>query len=244
MSLKLISLNIYGNRFLDRQVVFFQKEQPDVLCLQEVFEQDLPLFEKALGMKSAFIALGHINEENKYGDAPRGPWGIAILSSFPMDNVQHSFYQYERAEDSLFPILGGPETLARALLWVNIFKDNVTTTVATTHFTWAPDAKPTDLQFESLNVLLPLLNGIPEFVLTGDFNAPRGYAIFDKIASLYTDNIPKDVTTTIDQNLHRVKGLQLVIDALFSTPQYSVDQVRVIDGVSDHCAVGATITRK
>lgn len=244
MSLTLISLNVYGNRFIDRQLAFFQKENPDVITLQEVFEQDIAIFEKALGMKGVFVALGYINEENEYGDAPRGAWGIAILSKYPMDNVQHSFYQYEKAEDSLFPMKGGPDTLARALLWANIHKDEHATTIATTHFTWAPNAQPTDLQRETLKALLSILDGIPQCILTGDFNAPRGYEIFDTLASRYTDNIPKNVTTTIDQNLHRVHGLQLVIDVLFSTPSYAVDQVRVIDGVSDHCAVMGTITRK
>lgn len=234
--LKLISLNIYGDRYLDRQIEFFQREQADVICLQEVFAIDLPIFEKSLGMVSSFVSLTDIREENEFGDAPRGKWGIAILSRSALATVQTAFYQYESAEESLFPSKGKPDTCARAILWADIQKENRVYTVATTHFTWAPDENPTPVQLEALAKLQKILQRIPKLVLTGDFNAKRGYPIFDSLARELKDNIPNTVSTTIDQELHRKKGLQLVIDGLF-TRGHTARNVRVVSGVSDHCAI-------
>ena len=71
----------------------------------------------------------------------------------------------------------------------------------------------------------------------GDFNAPRGGEVFDQLASHYSDCVPPEITTTIDQELHRAKGLQYVVDSIFSTDQYRLEDVRVQSGVSDHCAL-------
>jgi hypothetical protein len=73
--------------------------------------------------------------------------------------------------------------------------------------------------------------------MCGDFNAPRGRLIFDRIATKYKDNIPPYVTTTIDKNIHHAGDLQLVVDGLFSTSKYEVRSVQVLDGLSDHCAI-------
>ena len=94
---------------------------------------------------------------------------------------------------------------------------------------------------QDLKVLFELLENIPEFILCGDFNAPRGTAIFDSIAEKYKDNIPQDISTTIDKNLHKAGDLQLVVDGLFTTPEYKVDSIKILDKLSDHCAILATI---
>lgn len=80
-----------------------------------------------------------------------------------------------------------------------------------------------------------------DFVLVGDFNAPRGGPIFDRLAAVYTDWIPHEVRTTIDPVLHRAGDLQIVVDGLFSTSSYRASGVEVLCGVSDHCAISARI---
>lgn len=72
-------------------------------------------------------------------------------------------------------------------------------------------------------------------------NAPRGREIFEKFSEKFTDNVPEEVTTTLDQNIHRVKGLQLVVDGFFSSKNILVQDVKVCDGVSDHKTVLGSI---
>lgn len=90
-------------------------------------------------------------------------------------------------------------------------------------------------------ILLKFLSEIPEFILCGDFNAPRGGIIFDTIASKYKDNIPSEINTTIDKNLHKAGDLKLVVDGLFTTPSYQITSIKIIDSLSDHCAILANI---
>jgi hypothetical protein len=47
--------------------------------------------------------------------------------------------------------------------------------------------------------------------------------------------------TSLDQNLHRVKGLQYMVDGCFSSGDVNVTSVKLCDGVSDHMAVVAIV---
>ena len=55
----------------------------------------------------------------------------------------------------------------------------------------------------------------------------------------------QDVKTTIDNQLHRSDDeIMVVVDGFFSQPEYEVDQVRVVPGVSDHMAIIGEVERK
>ena len=99
----------------------------------------------------------------------------------------------------------------------------------------------TAFQLEDVENMLALVKGLGEIVLVGDFNAPRGGETFSRIAKHYKDNIPAKYATSIDQHLHKVKGLQYMVDGLFTTPAYSASDVKLVDGVSDHMAIVANM---
>lgn len=55
---------------------------------------------------------------------------------------------------------------------------------------------------------------------------------------------PPEITTTIDSATHYSgKKLELVVDNIFTTPEYRVNNIRVITGVSDHCAVSGEVEK-
>ena len=58
------------------------------------------------------------------------------------------------------------------------------------------------------------------------------------------DHLPATVTTTLDAKFHYAGALELVVDTIFATPEYSVDDVKVLEGISDHKGILATIARK
>ena len=74
-------------------------------------------------------------------------------------------------------------------------------------------------------------------------NAPRGNETFSRLEEKYKDNIPREYKTSIDQNLHKVKGIQFMVDGLFTTPVYKASNVKLVDGISDHMAVVAEINK-
>jgi hypothetical protein len=80
-------------------------------------------------------------------------------------------------------------------------------------------------------------------VLTGDFNTPRGYELFDALAAKYHDNIPTGTPTTIDGTLHKAGPIPFVVDGFFSSPSYTVSEVVLYDHESDHLAVTGTVAK-
>lgn len=242
MAIKLLSLNIEGDNHYERVFPFLLTEQPDVVCVQEFFLDDLPLFEEKLSMQGYAVGMWTCSQENDARISKRGLMGVAIFSKLPMNNPGHQWYV--GGEDRIIEMFvpeNSPETVSRALVYADVLKDGQLFRIATTHFTWSPGGSVTAVQQEHLDRLLPILKSIEPVVIVGDFNAPRGKAIFKTLAARYTDNIPASITTTMDQHLHRMPGLQFVVDVLFTDSHYVATDVQVVDGVSDHCAIVATI---
>lgn len=234
-SIKVISLNIERDKHLDLLIPFFQKEKADVLLLQEVLEENLGFFQKKLGVNYVFVPLCKLN-------LPEGikPAGIATFSKTKIIKSKISHYA---GNPKLLPIVRdhGLRKMNRAFLTTWLSKGQQSFCLINNYFTWTPNGDPNTRQKTDIKKLLRLLSGIPEFVMGGDFNAPRGKKIFDTLAATYKDNIPKNITTTIDKNLHYAGNLQIVTDGLFSTNNYEVKDIRIINGVSDHCAIAGII---
>jgi len=111
-------------------------------------------------------------------------------------------------------------------------------TLLQTHFTWTDHGLPDERQEQDIKMLMAELSLVPQFALFGDFNAPRGRNyIWDVVARVYRDNIPSDVVTTLDTQLHRVGHLPRVVDMCFTTSTHEVDSVRLVSGLSDHQAI-------
>jgi exonuclease III len=261
--MKFIALNIEKNKHIEVVLEFLKKEKPSVVCIQEIFLNTFEIFKKELNMFGVFCHLKMYKDENStlYSE------GIAIFSLFPIINC--NIFQYSDNDNivdttSSFDVLPEDEKhkrninkeYNRKLLVVEIEKDNKKWSIATTHFTWAYygyvdkdskrfiwDIKEVFLkeQKNDLDRLLKILDNLGEFIFTADLNAPRGGIIFDTIAKRYKDNIPDEYKTSIDQNLHRVKGLQLMVDCLFTTINYKADNVRLVDALSDHMAIVADV---
>lgn len=239
MPLKLISLNIEGNFHLDKVIPFLVQESPDVICLQEVFKTNLSLLENKLSMRAHFYPMADVDKPHPLNFPQLGKIGLAILTHLPSSPPKHQHYKKSRSQ---LPFIGYQSDLEnRLVLWTTLKKDRQNFTIATTHFTWAMPNDADKNQAPSLKKLLKILKTIPEFILCGDFNAPRGQKTFDCLATHYQDNIPLHITTTIDPQLHRKKNLKLVVDGLFTTPHYSTKNVKIQSGLSDHCAIIANI---
>jgi endonuclease/exonuclease/phosphatase family metal-dependent hydrolase len=235
-TLKIVCINVERDKHYDRIIAFLKEKKPDVILLQEVFIKDLPYFEQVLNMKGVYSIL------NSFQGVENSDSGLVTLSSLPMTKKKSLYYRGEENSPPAIRIgFKEGDLIARSLLVTEYLKDKQTYTVINTHFTWTPDGHPTDKQYEDIDKMLHHLAEIPEFILCGDFNAPRGGPIFEKISTLYKDNIPSSVLTTIDKNLHKAGDLQLVVDGVFTTPQYEVESLDIISGLSDHCAIIAAV---
>lgn len=231
--IKLLCLNIEGKRHLERIVPFLRNNHFDVVMLNEVFEDDIPLF-------SDLLATNYIFAPALTKSGVR--WGNLALCMLP--DHKYSKTYYVGSEESIKEYDHSvPFDQCKSFVGIEFTADNRDYRLLSTHFTWSPKGEPSDLQREELRYLYGKLDELPHFVISGDFNTPRGTEIFDNLASKYKDNIPPEVTTTIDGNFHKAGHLPYVVDGLFSTDDYLIQNVKVIDGLSDHCAVTAEIER-
>lgn len=239
-TLKIVSLNIEGDKHLDTVTSFLALEHADVVCLQEVYEKDLAVLKEVAGQHSLFVPFTEKQEEH---DRPL-PWGMAVFSPDPLREIETVHYFGTETSLPTFQEERIAETINRALLVIEIKKEGVPFTIGTTHFTWTPDGQADDRQRNDLEKLFAALEKYPEIVLCGDMNAPRGRETWERIAKRYVDNIPPYIESTLDPIYHRAPSLRYVVDGLFSTCGYTVSDVAIRHGLSDHCAIVGHVSMK
>lgn len=243
--LRLVSLNVERSNHLERVLPFLEHVGADVICIQELCERDISRFESSLGMRAVYAPVGlHPADPPEEGAVMTG---IAFFSREAPLSIREIYYKGDRTQAETAP---AHRTATDApLLCADVVREGTTYTVLSTHFTWTPDGRASDEQRADIRQLLKSLSDEGEFVLCGDFNAPRGGEIFAELASRYTDNIPPQYPTSIDVTLHK-RGRERphefadkMVDGLFTTPGYRARDVELHFGISDHAAVTALIER-
>ncbi len=239
--IKLIQLNIEESRHLGRIIPFLEEMQPDILCLQELNKKDIPHILDALSETATHVFTPMMQASE------RDVIGIGIFSSFSIRTTfTHPYTDPQgigRIRDNTTTHTKH-DTETRSVTGIDVETDEGTFRILTTHFTWSTDGQPDDYQRKDAASLFSILETLGDFVLTGDFNAPRGGEIFTFFAEKYKDNVPAKYKTSIDGTLHKAGPLPYMVDGIFSTPAYDVHDVEMIFGVSDHCALVADITKK
>lgn len=244
--LRIASVNIEFNRHLDRVVPFLKKENADVVLLNELLEEDIPLFELELNMKCFFVPI-LIMPEPLQGKVR----GSGVLTRLP---AIHKTMRYGGAETVVSYDSTNEASRARTVRFMfsvsSVEKGGQTYKLGLTHFPWTEDGEADSVQRTCLASFLKLVEAEGDIVLLGDFNAPRGKEIFTTLASRFRDTIPAEYETSLDKNLHRV-GAQFhkngmdryMVDGCFTTPGYRAHNVRLKFDVSDHAAVLADIKK-
>lgn len=243
--LRLTSLNIEGDLHFHLALPFLKQKDSDVVCLQEVLEKDIEAIEENTGMNAlAYVPLTHFTGPNVARMPEGSTWGILYLVRQGLKAVD-SKTEYYKKEGSDIPEYdsGDPNCVDRAVVAATVIKEGIPYRIITTHFTWSPDGLPVSEQERDMKSLLGILEKENEFIFCGDTNSPRGGRIWEMLDARYNDNIPLKIRTTLDRHLHKAKDKigDYVVDCLFSTPAYSVENVDVKDGVSDHMAISGTI---
>ncbi|MEK7507710.1 MAG: endonuclease/exonuclease/phosphatase family protein [Patescibacteria group bacterium] len=251
-AIKLITLNIEINRHWNDIIPFLERESPDIVCLQELFDRDISMLTEHFGYH--YI---HLPITKKLYDAndslPFAAEGPAILTKLPLKNTGSAYYYKPAPEIQIFSSISTAArrtTIHQGIVWGTVLKNGAQFTIGSTHFTWTPDGKPNENQDTDIQSLFKILDTIPDLVLCGDFNVPRGdNRIYHKLLERLKDNVPSDVKTTIDLERHysrtdpsvQARLSTCVVDYIFSTPRYAVSNVRCEFGLSDHCAIVANV---
>jgi exonuclease III len=240
MSLKITSINIERSRHLQRLEAFITAQQPDVLCLQELCERDVPFFEN--------IIHGHLGYTPRVlypSEEALHPNGNGIFCNRPMRDVRICDYYGNEKLPSLTT-----EHHDRIIFATVDDAEGNSYRIATTHVRVTEKGASTPAQQEAvanlIEVALEEADKHGGLFLVGDFNAPRGRASFDMLARVFVDGVPPQYVMSLDRNLHKDgKTMQdFMVDGLFHTPNYKLENATLHTGVSDHCALTATLSRK
>ena len=233
MAVSVVTLNIEGDKHFSRFIPVLQQLQPEVFCVQEVFEVDLPRIRTALGIPEEnclFLPMTNMASENKYNISPRGPWGVALLTTLQHSGAQKKYYK----GSGTTPLFTTPNSVDRGLLCTKVSKGTDSLLICTTHFTWTGDGQSSPEQQRDFVALKETVAEFPSHVLCGDFNSPRGGEIFSLFTTIYQDGLPARVTTTIDGSLHYAGNLELAVDTAFYQQPLQVEVHQILEGVSDH----------
>lgn len=244
--IKIATLNMEGRLHTPRVIQFLGDENPDVACLQEVPSSLVSRLRETQNYHGRYASLVYVPSGILRHDMEGGNNGLLILSRERLESASDSSSRfYYRGTESHLPVANGITSVDnRLLLTGKVEWEGSDYTVATTHFTWTPDGEPNKEQWEDLPKLKAIFSRrVRECIFAADTNSPRGGKIWAEMAKIFTDNVPKDITSTLDPNLHRKGDLQLVIDGLFTTPEYRAFKVRAVEGVSDHKALVGLIER-
>lgn len=242
--MKIVSINIEIDRHHDTVNALIEKEKPDVICFQELLEENFEYFKKTYGKDGIFLPAAYLSHPTQGGPQNRR-FGLGIFSN----SIINSGYSYYVGNESHIAVSfeeyfrNGLPQEEHGLLWIDsVFEGNVYR-IATTHLPATHLGQVTEFQLNTIDSMCTVLDTIGEFILIGDMNAPRGFEAWSRLAARYTDNIPPEYMTSLDQNLHRVKGLMYVVDGLFTTKKYTAHNVKLVDGVSDHMAIVGEVTK-
>lgn len=257
MIIKLIHLNIERSKHIDKVFALLKNERPNIVCFQEAIYEDMRSMAKKLGYELAFAPLLTLKEGKK-----KKQEGSIILSKYPMKNIRKCRYDDKilqkvpvcTEEDILSKDGVRPEgrfsyfnTLLIAEIQITKTK---TITVATTHFPVADRSTPglPDHELKTiknvmeightrtyLDRLIKLIRELPKpIIFTSDLNNNRGEYFYDSIAHELIDIVPSSVNSTIDPSLHRKPKLELMVDTIMVSPGITVEDFKVIEGISDH----------
>jgi endonuclease/exonuclease/phosphatase family metal-dependent hydrolase len=258
-SLKVMTLNV-GRLFHSYPaacIEFVLRPEWDMICLQDLprYVVDDPRFKARWPVRHYVPMANHFMRGNI-----RVHVGIGIFSMLPFLSASaHAYWGH------LSPVLdldgvqvdvegnASPtdlarlrETESRLAIFVEIDARKVPFKIGTTLGPWTPSGQVDEHQRAAIQSLISIVQTQGSLVMAGDFNAARGGEIYGMLTrqDALVDCIPSEIIKTRDFGPAADKP-NLVVDYFLKRGEiYQVSGVATYFGVSDHCALSATITRK
>ncbi len=245
--MKLIQLNVERSKHRERVQDLLAAERPDVACLEEVMENDLEVLCDRLTMHALFAPMTRLSgyEVESEGVA----MGVALLARESL--VLRGEHYYVGSRETIPTYLKSePDTrntaIYKVLLVGEVTSEQERYLVGVTHFTWSHQGICDEAQQRTWNVLGPQIASYPALVLAGDLNIPRATnELYRELTALMRDHVPQVITSTMDPVLHRAPSTERhMVDYLLTRGAYDITDVRMVCGVSDHCALIGTVHKR
>lgn len=244
--MKLIQLNIWQGRLLGQALKFLEREQPDFVCLQEVYSApsrpDLfDVFRHFGTLEAIKAALPNYDcyfsptyDVRVLGETVR--YGNAILSKFPLRDQETFFISGEHKTIETFQQIN-----VRNLQRVRVeFDENRSFSLINHQGFWDANPLGNEQSVEKMRHVAGIVGETERpIIFCGDLNispASPALRVFDKL-KLRNLTVERGVTTTLS-SVHRA-GVGVVCDYIFSSPEIAVRDFGVSEElISDHKAMG------
>ncbi len=244
-SLKLITVNIWeGGKLLDNLLEFLEREKPDILLCQEVYNAT------ASDLSPRFRSMKELERLNfPYSlFAPAGIWitddgcgeqGNAIFSRFPLTAESKTYFygKYVEIEDNLENRPHLPRIIQHATAETPLGELNL----LNIHGVYDLDGDSFSESRQKMGEkILATAKPLSNVIIAGDTNAPLSNQMIKEIAKVYpsalAQNPPK---TTFNMKRKTNPGYASVaVDNIFASPNLRFENTSVPDvDISDHLPV-------
>lgn len=248
MTFKHINLNLYeGGLFFDAILDFFEKEKPDVVALQEVFNGTDPTLEENFRsmevLKDFFRGWDYFYAPEFMLVRPEGKLeiGNAIFSRFPITHKKVTDFGIPYGEFDAFPPQGDFGRHPKNIQCCDVHCEGTTFTICNTHGIWGLDGADTPERLEMSRRIVEMIKDRRNLLISGDFNIKPNTQTITNIEKYLKNVYKNDLTSSFNlkhKDLEKHPGYaSAVVDMLFVSPDVSVTTQKVAtDDVSDHLA--------
>lgn len=239
--MKILQLNIWGGR-LEKQIVdLLKREQPDLVCLQEVVYlpggssflfEDLEELQKDADYEYAY----HTPSHNLKMMNRQAAWGNAIMSRLPFLET-NDVYTYKEPTTDFDYLEEKDYNLGRALQHVVVEAENGPLNVLNHHGYHVHSHKNGDEEtLRQCGLIADYVRQLNSpVVLCGDFNLVPDSSSLELINEVLVNHVKEQgILTTRTPLTHKTEAC----DYIFTSPDIEVKNFQVLDDIaSDHKAL-------
>lgn len=243
MIVKFFNLNTWKCTFSDRVIEYIQKNNFDIIHLQEV-NGGMANANGEDGFRKYTHALSLTGERAVWLQQKGNPSTYAANVTFykpPLVSVQSrvlwlkDFFEMEDASKT--PWSNPP----RNALVLDILLEGKKITFINTHLTWGPTSQDEPYKLEQAAKLISFMKELTNpFVLSGDFNVDGRSQIVKDLNGLATNvTLDHGVTNTLNTRIHRAKNLfppGIAVDFIYVSRELHTKSFLLLDkeDLSDH----------
>ena len=253
MTIKFIQINIYRGKYLDNLIEFLQKEDPDLISMQEVCNGVLNLYpdksaDLFLMIKQRLAMEGVFNGDLKVIDRQESSLGNAVFSKLAIVKSKVVILKNFRpiTEDEFTDSKLWPD-FSRQILDVLINVDGRIVHIISIHGAWTAPPIDTDEKLRQAQIILDYLGDLNKnnqpFIVGADLNMPPETGVIQMINSVAQNlmiNSPFKYTT--HPKIHKIVPTKLLVDYIFTSKHFKLLSLKVPQvTVSDHLPVIAQL---
>jgi endonuclease/exonuclease/phosphatase family metal-dependent hydrolase len=233
MSVKILNLNLFeGGLFFDAALDFIKAENPDVFCLQEVYNgqgEELPLsFQSIKVLTKAFPEYDYYFSPELLSVTPVGKIdvGNCIFSRLPILKSETHFFNIPYGEHPQKPANHDWSGHPKNMQLCQVGFQGKTLTVANLHGVWGLDGGDNPARLAMSQVIVDQVKNSSNLALMGDFNVKPNTQTIQQIEAHLVNVFKDELTTSFNlkhKDLDKYPGYaSAVVDMFFVSPDVKV----------------------